>query len=263
MMTPSAADETAALFRLAGRDVAALFGGAPRFQARLEPDAALLLSGEPAIDLNMLLIGPSPRASAFLAEAVEVARASGLPMVALAAPQAADRLAPVAAGLGLEAAGTLPLMVLRADGPVPLGKPCEVSRITDPDGIARMADMVGAAFAIEPRHVGPVYAGAFHAAASGELYAGEMAGQAMSTVVATPAGDTAGIWCMATPPEHQGKGAGRALLTRVLETLRRRGVTRFYLFATPAGRPLYESLGFETLAECPAWALGAAGVAAH
>jgi GNAT superfamily N-acetyltransferase len=262
-MTPSAADETAAPFRLACRDVAGLFSGAPHFQARLEPDAALLLSGEGAIDLNMLMIGASPRATAFLAEAVDVARASGLPMVALVAPQAADQIAPVAAGLGLESAGTLPLMVLRADRPVPLGKPCEVSRITDPGAIARMADIVGAAFAIEPRHVGPVYAGAFHPAASGELYAGQMAGQAMSSVVATPAGDTAGIWCMATPPERQGKGAGRALLTRVLEALRQRGVSRFYLFATPAGRPLYESIGFETLAECPAWALGAEGGAPH
>ena len=51
---------------------------------------------------------------------------------------------------------------------------------------------------------------------------------------------------MATLPEHQRKGMGRALLTRVIDDYRRRGVERFYLGATEAGRPLYASLGFET-----------------
>jgi predicted N-acetyltransferase YhbS len=61
---------------------------------------------------------------------------------------------------------------------------------------------------------------------------------------------------MATPPEHQGKGMGRALLTRIIERLRHEGVGRFYLFATDAGFPLYTSLGFVTLAEDAAWVKG-------
>ena len=61
---------------------------------------------------------------------------------------------------------------------------------------------------------------------------------------------------MATPPEHQRKGLGRALLTRVIEDYRRRGVERFHLGATEAGRPLYASLGFETIAQLSAWVLG-------
>lgn len=61
---------------------------------------------------------------------------------------------------------------------------------------------------------------------------------------------------MATPPEDQGKGMGRALLSRIIERLSREGVERFYLFATAAGFPLYRSLGFVTLAEQPAWLNG-------
>ncbi len=50
---------------------------------------------------------------------------------------------------------------------------------------------------------------------------------------------------------------GRALLTHVIEDYRSRGVERFHLGATEAGRPLYASLGFETIADLSAWVLGA------
>jgi GNAT superfamily N-acetyltransferase len=77
----------------------------------------------------------------------------------------------------------------------------------------------------------------------------------MSAVSVTPTGNTAGITVMATRPEHQRKGMGRALLTQVIDDYRSRGVERFYLAATEAGRPLYASLGFETVAELSAWVL--------
>ena len=78
----------------------------------------------------------------------------------------------------------------------------------------------------------------------------------MSAVTVTPTGTAAGISLMATPPEHQRKGAGRALLAQVIDDYRRRGVERFFLVATEAGQPLYASLGFEAIAELSAWVLG-------
>jgi N6-L-threonylcarbamoyladenine synthase/ribosomal-protein-alanine N-acetyltransferase len=80
---------------------------------------------------------------------------------------------------------------------------------------------------------------------------------AMCTVTVTPTGDTAAISLMATPPEHQRKGLGRALLSQVIDDYRRRGVARFHLGATEAGRPLYASLGFEPVADLPVWILEA------
>jgi hypothetical protein len=38
-----------------------------------------------------------------------------------------------------------------------------------------------------------------------------------------------------------------------------RGVRRFYLGATPAGKPLYERLGFTTQLTTQVWASGASG----
>jgi hypothetical protein len=42
----------------------------------------------------------------------------------------------------------------------------------------------------------------------------------------------------------------------VINDYRSRGVERFYLGATEAGRPLYASLGFEPIADLSAWILG-------
>ena len=45
-------------------------------------------------------------------------------------------------------------------------------------------------------------------------------------------------------------------LTQVIADYRDRGIERFHLGATEAGRPLYASLGFETIADLSAWVLG-------
>ncbi len=66
---------------------------------------------------------------------------------------------------------------------------------------------------------------------------------------------------MATPPEHQRKGLGQALLSQVIDDYRRRGMRRFHLGATEAGRALYEGLGVRTVAEAPVWLLAAEGQA--
>ncbi|AQH05449.1 GCN5 family acetyltransferase (plasmid) [Burkholderia sp. KK1] len=72
---------------------------------------------------------------------------------------------------------------------------------------------------------------------------------------------------MIVSPEHQGKGIGRKLITLVLEELGDRCVL---LSATPAGQPLYESLGFSpassihqhqgVMAEVPAASIGNAEI---
>lgn len=55
---------------------------------------------------------------------------------------------------------------------------------------------------------------------------------------------------MATLPEHQGKGLGRAVLVSLLEEIRDRAEEGAYvtLTADPPGRRLYESLGFRDVA---------------
>ena len=57
------------------------------------------------------------------------------------------------------------------------------------------------------------------------------------------------IWGVYVAPDNRGKGIGRALTQAVVEHLRSVGCTQVHLHASPAGRSVYESLGFVTSTE--------------
>ena len=58
-----------------------------------------------------------------------------------------------------------------------------------------------------------------------------------------------GVWSMTTPRRHQRRGAGRALLTAALAEAWSPDTRFAVLMATPAGRRLYESVGFSAADE--------------
>ena len=249
-------DETAELNRLSGRAFAAMMGEAPGFEMRQSRDCTLGLSGEPVADLNMMFIGSDPDAERFLAEGLARCVERELPLLVVMTPHLAAELSPVAERLGLTPAGSVPLMVLRGSAPVRLGRMCNVKRALDTATVRAAGDLVAAAFELPRDSVARALGASLKETSAAETYVGLDANVAMSAVTVTRTGSTAGIWCMATPPEHQGKGMGRALLTRVIEHFRHQGVDRFYLAATTAGRPLYESIGFVTIADYTVWLRG-------
>jgi GNAT superfamily N-acetyltransferase len=68
--------------------------------------------------------------------------------------------------------------------------------------------------------------------------------QPVSTVWLTRVGGCLGVMEMMTPSQFQGRGAGRAVLSHAMNAEWDRSVDRTVLLGTPAGRRLYESLGF-------------------
>jgi GNAT superfamily N-acetyltransferase len=60
----------------------------------------------------------------------------------------------------------------------------------------------------------------------------------------SPAGLEGYVLNMYTEPEWRRRGLARALLNRLVELARARGVHRLWLHATEEGRPLYEDEGF-------------------
>jgi hypothetical protein len=75
------------------------------------------------------------------------------------------------------------------------------------------------------------------------------AGEAVSTVWLAFAGSTIGVMDVMTPVRHQRRGAARAVLSGALAGAWSADVTDAVLLATPAGRHLYESLGFAAVDE--------------
>ena len=248
-------DETEELIGLMGRAAVVQMGHAPGFELSMIPGCVLALTGEPLIDFNSLTLGPNPDAEGFLQRSVARVKARGLPMIAVLSPHVAARLAPAARRLGLRPVGAVPLMVLRGTSPVGPVRRIDVVRVLGPDLVRTAGDLVAAAFDAPREAVARGIDAGITESAGVEWYVARDAGAPVGVVCITPAGTTAGIWSMGTPPRHQHKGFGRALLTHVIDDYRRRGVERFFLTATAAGFPLYASLGFQTVAELSAWIL--------
>ncbi|MEV4756743.1 GNAT family N-acetyltransferase [Micromonospora sp. NPDC049559] len=59
-----------------------------------------------------------------------------------------------------------------------------------------------------------------------------------------PSGLIGHVFNVVTDPDHRRRGYSRACMEALLDWYRRRGVTRIELNASPAGEPLYRSLGF-------------------
>jgi GNAT superfamily N-acetyltransferase len=249
-------DETEELIRLCVRALVAQMSDAPGFELYMTRNCVLGLTDEPLADFNMLTLGPDPDAEGFLMRSVKRARERGLPLLAMMSPHVAQALAPVATRLGLTAVGAAPLMVLRAGTPVRPSRPTKVTRALGPELVGVAGDLVAAAFDVPRDAVARCIDVGLTETAGVETYIAWGEDGPMSAVTVTPTGNTAGISLMATPPEHQRKGMGRALLTQVIVDYRSRGVERFHLGATKAGRPLYASLGFEQIADLSAWVLG-------
>jgi len=64
-----------------------------------------------------------------------------------------------------------------------------------------------------------------------------------------PTRRTARLFGMYTLPEHRRIGLGRRIVEQAIEYCKTQGIKRIVLTASPMGRPLYESLGFETSKE--------------
>jgi GNAT superfamily N-acetyltransferase len=76
----------------------------------------------------------------------------------------------------------------------------------------------------------------------------------VGTVTTTTYGrELAWIGMMVVHPEYRGRGIGAALMTHALAHLQSLGIASVKLDATPAGQPLYASLGFEPEAGFERW----------
>lgn len=72
----------------------------------------------------------------------------------------------------------------------------------------------------------------------------------VSTALVGVTGNTAGIYNVATPPEHRRRGYGEALTWAAVEEGRRRGCDHSTLQASPMGAPVYRRMGYLDLGTC-------------
>jgi GNAT superfamily N-acetyltransferase len=248
-------DETEELIQLCVRALAAQMIAGPGIELHMTQTCILGLTDEPLADFNRLTLGADEGAEGFLIRSAARAKERGRPLTAIMSPHVAQSLAPVATRLGFTAVGAAPLMVLRPDVSVQPSRPTTIVRALGPELVGIAGDLIAAAFDTPRDVIARCIDVCMTETAGVETYIAWGDEGPTCTVSVTPTGDTAGISLMATPPEHQRKGMGRAMLTQVIADYRRRGVERFHLGSSEAGRRLYASLGFELVADLPVWVL--------
>lgn len=88
------------------------------------------------------------------------------------------------------------------------------------------------------------------------LYLAYWGHQAVATIATLPAGETLGVYHVATLPEARRRGIAGNLLLLALRDAQQAGYTAATLTATPEGQHLYTQLGFDVCGVMEQWTAG-------
>ena len=153
--------------------------------------------------------------------------------------------AEAARALGLTAEEAEPGMaVARDDLAVDEVPGLEIVRIATADGLAQALAVAVAGFQIPVEILAPLYGLDVGTIDGMSFYLGRVDGRDVSTSVGFTLGDTVGIFNVATPPEHRGRGYGAALTAAAAQDGFAVGADLAWLQSSPLGLPVYRRLGF-------------------
>ncbi|GAA2336468.1 GNAT family N-acetyltransferase [Dactylosporangium salmoneum] len=134
----------------------------------------------------------------------------------------------------------------------PVGEPAlPVRRVTTPDELRTAERLVVEGFALE--HFQPWTPGVVLPPVlleGAELYLAHLDGEPAGACLVVEQDEAVGVYFVTTMPQFRSRGVGRALMHALLRRFDDRPVT---LTASRLGRPLYESLGFERIADAAWW----------
>ena len=248
--------ELSRLYQIFGEAVALFYHGAPQCEMRQTANAWLVSTGEPLVDFNTVFIDQGPHAAEQLQTFHRHMVERQLPALYMFTAAVADQLAATAQTLGIQQAGRAPVMVCQATNVHPTLSPYTIRPVKTAEQLAAVCQVIAGAFNLPLAPMQRVLGEWVLQAPAVEIFLAYRGDEPVSTVTIIPSGPIVGVWAMATAPAQQRQGAGRALLAHVLAQQGGRGTQWFYLWATAAGQPLYEQIGFRTVSELSVWATG-------
>lgn len=241
---------------LSGEAFALLFRSAPGYFARLSRCSALILTGEAFADLNYFFIGAEPNAIQTLHEGITRVRELSLPVLTLFTPDVATSLAVHAHNLSMSPAGEVPIMTLEPSKTLPVQPNFCINPIECLATLAMASRIDSAGFGLPNEVSQRLFTQEMLDAPGVKLFIAYQDHIPISAVQTVRSGNSVGVFSMSTRPEYQRQGAGKALLSQVINEFLLQGVSRFYLGSTIAGFRLYESIGFQTIGYWSVWSIG-------
>ena len=236
-----------------GRDFAVFLGSAPQALCRVDEHGRLGLSGEASADLNMVFVSRSCSLDGLehYVDEVESRRIGAILLVDENSPNLVDG----AVARGLASAGQVPVMVW-SEATIPASPAgSRLVRRAAESEINEVNAAMAEAFSLDEAAVQRSLPASL--VSSGvDVWIAEGDGTIAGSGTFIRSGDHVGIYCMATRPQFQRQGIGRAVLGAAMAYYVDNGVTTFTLEATAAGVHLYEQVGFKTVARPSAFVIG-------
>jgi ribosomal protein S18 acetylase RimI-like enzyme len=120
----------------------------------------------------------------------------------------------------------------------------QVLRVETADGFAQSLAIAAAGFEITAEILAPLYTLEVTGLDGLNVYLARVDGQDVATAINFVDGDAVGIYNVATPPEHRGRGYGGAITAHVARDGFAAGAEFAYLQSSLMGESVYRRLGF-------------------
>ena len=182
--------------------------------------------------------------------ALDFYRARGLPFLLRVREDLAGGIPAAAIASGLVPAGVLPGMALsRAVASAVPDPPAGLSirRATDEDGLEDHKLMLVEGFEMAMELVEALVTPTI-LDTDLELYVGSLDGKPVTSSALFVCGGVAGVYNVATPDVYRKRGYGEAMTWHAVKQGLLQGATAAVLQASPMGQPIYERMGFRTVA---------------
>ncbi len=225
-------------------------GALPNGVVRHDGGVATIASGLPMRRFNQIFIESGSATSRAIEDAVGILRERGSPWVLTIAQGLDDRLIAVATDLGLvldPGEGFPGMAVAPLPAPVPEPTGLEIRRVVGAS-LRDHASVVERGFGLDRPIIDAVVSDAVAADPRFAYYVGYVDGVAVVAGLGVQTGDTIGVFNIATLEEARRRGYGAAITRRILIDGALLGCTIGTLQSSDLGRPVYEAIGFRTVA---------------
>jgi len=211
------------------------------------------LSGEPVAGLNYAALWGAASDSEVEQLVVQL---GDLDTMVVVSGSSNDRLAPRLLDAGFVPGGACPLMTVALPPATLDGSGYRIVAVRDQEQVAVMGAVLADAYSVAQEHTSAAFGPAILEEGDVTPFLAWRDDEARSAVIASRVGGDVGIWAMGTPTRFQRQGAGRSLLASVMSSSAAEGARRCFLFPSPAGRRLYDALGFIEADRSEIWLRG-------
>ena len=263
-MTDRRPPDPATLWPIYAQHASLYMAGGPSPSLHLADRSFFATTGAAHVDLNQAaLFDAATEEDAH--EVVDLIVSSGLPVLFGCSSGVTERVAPV-----LDTAGFRPMpnqeQLFWAPGAPPppeLPSSFDVRRVETDADVGAMQALFEEAHGYAPQLTGAMFAGTLRTDDSATGWIAWDGPEPVSFAIVSRSAGSLALWDVMTPVRHRRRGAARAVVGTAFAVVGAATaaagppIEQTIFWSSPAGRPLYESMGFVVADRVDAWALGA------